>query len=181
MISSAVAREGTTTAAVHICRHLRRDFGLNPLLIEANRVRPSLTRLFDLDDRKSMATILSYDGSARECVQHDPTGLAMIPAGDCSTSFLLPSLESTLGHAVDELKSSFDFMLVDVPPILESPDVLLAGRVIPQLVLVVAAGQASGESLDRACQELREANITVVGTILNSRKRIIPKWIERWL
>ena len=181
LISSGVAREGTTISAIQICRELARAFGLKPLLIEANGVRPSLARMFELDDRRSLSTIMSFRDTVRECVQHDPTGLAMIPWGEAATSFLQPSVEDTVSYAVEKLQDSFDVILVDVPPILESPDVLLAGRVIPQLVLVVGAGKASRESLDLACQQLQEANIKVIGTILNAKKRVIPRWLERWL
>lgn len=181
ILSSARSREGTTSAAVNIGRHLLRDFGFKPLLIEVNRIRPACCRLFGLDEQKSLATLLTRTGSAMECVQRDPAGLSMIPAGAQNNSLLAPGLEQVLCHAVQELQNSFDFILLDAPPILESADVLVAGRVVPQLVLVVAAGHTSHESLSRACQELHEAKISVIGTILNTRKRIIPRWVDRWL
>jgi Mrp family chromosome partitioning ATPase len=182
ILSSATGGEGTTSAAVNIGLHLMGDCGLNPLLIEVNRVRPSLTRLFQLDDQKSLAAMVAGGGSAMQYVQRTPAGLSVIPVGPADNAALLISrLESTLCHAVQELQNSFDFILLDAPAILESSDVMIAGRVVPQLVLVVGAGQSSQESLSRACQELKEARITLIGTILNSRKRIIPGWIDRYL
>jgi len=159
-----------------------RDFGFKPVLIEVNRMRPSLCRLFALDEQRSLAALLSRDGSVMECVQYDPAGLAILPAGPARRDApSVPRLESALCCAVQELQNHFDFILVDAPPILESADVLVAGRLIPQVVLVVAAGQTSSESLARVGEQLRDAGLTVVGTILNHRKRIIPKWIDRWL
>ena len=58
---------------------------------------------------------------------------------------------------------------------------LLAGRVVPRMILVAAAGRVSHEILDRAQLELGAANISVVGGILNMQERIIPKWLYRWL
>jgi succinoglycan biosynthesis transport protein ExoP len=178
IVSSATRGEGATSAAVHIGRHLLQDAGLKPVLIEVNRLRPAFQRLFGLDSKRSLASMLAHGGSALDQVQRDPTGLAVIPAGVPEDGEAAMSLESALCRAVQELQNSFDFILLDAPPILESADVLVAGRVIPQLLLVVGAGQVSQENLGRACQQLQDAKIQLAGTILNSRKRFIPKWVE---
>jgi succinoglycan biosynthesis transport protein ExoP len=179
IVSSATRGEGATSAAVHIGRHMLQDAGLNPVLIEVNRLRPAFHRLFGLNNKQSLETMLAHNGRALDQVQRDPTGLAVIPVGvpeDGEPAAM--SLESALCRAVQELQNSFDFILVDAPPILESADVLVIGRVIPQLLLVVGAGQVSQENLGRACQQLQDAKIQLAGTILNSRRRFIPKWVE---
>lgn len=179
IVSSATRGEGTTSAAVHIGRHMLNDAGLNPVLIEVNRLRPAFHRLFGLNSERSLANMLAHGGRALDQVQRDSSGLAMIPAGVPQNGDAPAlSLESGLCRAVQELQNSFDFILVDAPPILESADVLVAGRVIPQVLLVVGAGQVSQEDLGRACQQLQDAKIQLAGTILNSRKRFIPKWVE---
>jgi Mrp family chromosome partitioning ATPase len=156
--------------------------GINPVLIEVNRRRPALQRLFGLDPKRSLAAILTEGRPALDQVQRDSTGLAMIPAGAAEQKMpAVMSLESALCHAVQELQNSFDYILLDAPPILESVDVLVAGRIIPHVLLVVGAGQVSGENLARACQQLQDAKISLAGTILNSRKRFIPGWVERLL
>lgn len=179
ILTSATRGEGTTSAAIHIGRHMMNDAGLNPVLIEVNRLRPAFEKLCGLNSDQSLAKLLSNGGPALKQVQRDPTGLAMIPAGvpeeDGPAAM---SLESGLCAAVQELQNSFDFVLVDVPPILESADVFVVGRVIQQALLVVGAGQVSQEDLGRACQQLQDAKIQLAGTILNSRKRFIPKWVE---
>ena len=187
IVSAATRGEGTTSAAVHIARHMLNEAGLNPVLIELNRQRPAFQKLFGLNPKLSLTKMLAHGGSALDFVQRDPTGLAVITAGVPGED--LPenseaggmSLESGLCHAVQELQNNFDFVLIDAPPILESADVLLAGRVIPQLLLVVGAGRVSQENLSRACQQLQDAKIQLAGTILNSRKRFLPRWVERLL
>jgi polysaccharide biosynthesis transport protein len=186
IVSAATRGEGTTSAAVHIARLMLSEAGLNPVLIELNRLRPTFQKLFGLNPKLTLAKMLAQGGSALDYVQRDPTGLAVITAGVPGED--LPengeggmSLESGLCHAVQELQNNFDFVLLDAPPILESADVLLAGRVIPQLLLVVGAGRVSQENLSRACQQLQDAKIQLAGTILNSRRRFLPRWVERLL
>jgi Mrp family chromosome partitioning ATPase len=182
IVSSATHGEGTTSAAVHIGRHMMRDAGKNPVLIEVNSVRPAFQRLFGLDPNRSVARMLAEGSPALDQVQRDSTGLAMIPAGVVEQKEpAAMSLESALCHAVQELQNSFDFILLDAPPLLESADVLVAGRVIPYVLLVVGAGQVSQQNVGRACQQLQDNKIQLAGTILNTRRRFIPGWVERLL
>jgi Mrp family chromosome partitioning ATPase len=135
-----------------------------------------------VDPERSFERMLAEGAPALEQVQRDGSGLAMIPAGaPRKDGPAAKSLESTLCHAVEELQNSFDFVLVDAPPVLESADVLVAGRVIPQALLVVGAGRVSQEDLGRACRQLQDARIQLAGVILNSRRRFIPGWVERVL
>jgi len=179
MVVSATAGEGASTAAVYLGRHLMRDLALNTVLIEVNRIRPALARLFDLDPKRSLAAVASGDRAILDCVQKDPTGLPIIPIGDFQSGAGLKELESALCQSVQELQNSFDFILADAPPVLESADSLIAGRVIPNVILVVGAGRASQEGLRAACNQLSEARIQVLGAILNERKRILPRWLRR--
>lgn len=177
IVSSATAGEGATTACVFMGRHLLHDFGLRPVLIETNRFRPSFTRLFRLKPEKSLAAVAAGKAEVMDCVQKDSSGLSMIPAGTFDAAEL-PSLEKTLCRSVQELQNHFDYILLDAPPVLESADVAITGRVVPNAILVVGSGRTSQTALRRAGEELREAHIRVVGTILNQRKRIIPRWLD---
>ena len=81
IFSSVFAGDGATTASVYIGRHLLRDLGFNPVLIELNRIRPALAQLFRLDTDRSMAAVASGSANVVDCVQKDPAGLSIIPAG----------------------------------------------------------------------------------------------------
>src|SRR5262249_25094128 len=130
----------------------------------------------------SLAAILAGEKPATDCVQCDPLGLPLIPTGNLED----PSagngsgLENTLCRIIQELQNDYEMILLDAPPILENADVFIAGRVVPRLVLVVGAGRVSRNSVLRARQELESANIRVIGTILNMRRRIIPGWMDNW-
>ena len=179
ILCSASAKEGATTAAVYIGRSLLRDFGFRPVLIEFNRTRPALARLFGLNEEESLAAVASGARNVMDCVQKDPTGLRMIPAGRFDSTDGLQDLESVLCRSVQALQNNSDFILVDAPPVLESADVLIAGRVIPNVILIVGSGRVSQECVREACRALSEAHIRLVGVILNERKRILPRWLGR--
>lgn len=179
ILTSATAKEGATTAAVYLGRHLMRDLAFKPVLIELNRVRPALARLFGLDDARSLAAVARGDRGVMDCVQKDPAGLPVIPAGNFETSAGLKDLEAALCQSVQELQNDFDFILVDAPPVLESADILVAVGVIPNAILVAGSGRVSQANVRKACRQLGEARTKVLGAILNERKRILPRWLRR--
>jgi polysaccharide biosynthesis transport protein len=179
IVSSAVAGEGVTTATVFIARHLLHDLASTPVVIELNHMRPAMVRLFDLDPGKSMASVASGTKRVTDCVQRDPTGLSIIPAGEFDDEGGFPRLETVLCQAVQELQNQFNFILLDAPPVLESADTLIAGRVVPNVMLVVGTGRSSQEAVREACREMRDARMQIMGTILNETKRILPRWLDR--
>ncbi|MCX6623464.1 MAG: CpsD/CapB family tyrosine-protein kinase [Acidobacteria bacterium] len=181
LISSATAGEGTTSATVFVGRSLVRDFGLRTAIVEVNWVRPSLAELFDLDADRSVAAALSGRLPLRSCLQDDGAGLGLLPAGDLKELEQKRGWQKALCGMLHELEADFEVSLVDLPPLLESADALVAGSVVPQMILVVSAGWASRQAIGRAVQELERANIQLIGTIFNERKRILPQWLDHWL
>ena len=181
IVSSAVAGEGATTAAIFMGRHLRNDLGFTPVVMEVNSLRPALAKWFHFNSGKSLASAAEGSAGITDCIHKDPTGLAMIPVGTNGSGAGIPELEKLICHSVQELQNHFDFILLDAPPVLESADVLIAGRVVPNTILVVGAGRTSQQAVRQACRELRDARMQVVGSILNSRERILPHWLDRWM
>ena len=179
MFSSVTGGGGTTSAIYNVGRVLTEDLGIKTLAIEINRGRPSWCREFKLDASRSLAAMASGDVGPRECVQPDGGGLAYLPAGDFQAGGR--PLDVVLCQAVQELQNDFEMILLDVPPVLDSADVLLAGRIVPRVVLVVESGNVPHQLLSRAQRQLDSASITVVGAILNRQKPMMPAWLERWL
>lgn len=149
--------------------------------MELNWLRPALAGMFHLDADRSVAAALSGRLPLRKCIQEDGAGLIMLPAGKFEELEPGRGWQKAFCGMIHELQADFDITLVDTPPLLESADALVAGNAVPRMVLVVSAGLASRQALARAVQELERANIELMGTIFNERKRILPAWLNRWI
>jgi Mrp family chromosome partitioning ATPase len=181
LLSSPTAGEGTTTSAVFLGRHLVRDFGLRTVLVELNWARPALAGLFGLDAERSVAAALSGRLPLQQCLQDDGAGLALLPAGEFRELEEEQGWQKAFCAMIHELRAGFDISLIDTAPLLESADALVAANAVPHMILVVSAGWASRQAISRAVQELEQANVQLIGTIFNERKRILPGWLDRWL
>ena len=179
LFSSPRGREGATTSVLNIARELKDSFGIRPLVVELNRGRPALCRLFRLDREKTIEAI-DGDTTARACVQRTPQGLEVIPASDRKRDARRPfRIDETLRRILDEVRQSYDLVLADAPPVLDRADAIIAGDIVPRMMLVVRAGRTRYEMIDRIRRDLSSRNITILGAILNRHRRFVPAWIYR--
>lgn len=180
LFSSSRSGEGTSTVVLHIARQLKRNFGLTPLIIEANCQRPSFHSVLALDSNKTVSKIVSGKASVKDCIQQ-VQGLLILPAGSepCASGMSF-EWTSLLKRVLEEIQG-FDVLLIDSPPVMEKSDVIAAGKIVPNLILIVESGRARFQVLDRVKKDLATENINIVGAILTKQKRFIPKWIYTWL
>lgn len=91
-----------------------------------------------------------------------PTGGAVGEPGDAIVSRL-----ARVREVLDELRSRYDLVLIDTPPVLLVHDTALFAKLADAVVLVVNSNRTDREILARARQLLASAGANVVGTVLN--------------
>jgi Mrp family chromosome partitioning ATPase len=178
LVSSAVRGEGTTTVTLQVASELRNRYDLRPLVVELDFWKPVLVKRFGLDPDRTLEGVLERGLCVSKAIQQEGSGISVIAAA-AKPSVPQRDVTPVLTKIVTEARGEVDIILVDTPPILEHGTMLNMGSVIPRMVLVVQAGRTRYEVVHRAQRELNNANITVVGAVLNKHKRFIPDWIYR--
>jgi Mrp family chromosome partitioning ATPase len=74
----------------------------------------------------------------------------------------------------DELRSEFDYLLVDTPSLTRYADATALGRLTDGLVVVLQANSTRKETALRVMEDLRAAQIPVLAAVLNKRTFPIP-------
>ena len=69
-----------------------------------------------------------------------------------------------------ELKSRFDFILLDTTPVLGVIDAVIVSSIADSTVLVIKAGETAKKPFLNAIGELRMAKTKILGVIFNSLK-----------
>ena len=95
------------------------------------------------------------------------TSLRIIRSGAPSLSAANLLHSPNLTDLFAKLKTQFDMVLIDTPPMLQMADARLVGRVADAVVLVARAGQTTRDAILAAYQRFSEDRIRVLGTILN--------------
>jgi Mrp family chromosome partitioning ATPase len=78
---------------------------------------------------------------------------------------------------IAELRSQFDYVLIDMPAVSSYNDAAVLGAATDGLVMVLKANSSRRESARTAIQELRGAKVRVLGAVLNQRTFPIPQAI----
>jgi Mrp family chromosome partitioning ATPase len=80
-----------------------------------------------------------------------------------------------------ELRSAFDYVLIDAPPLNSYADAMVFGRLADGVVLVLEANATRREAALRVAESLRSAKISVLGAVLNKRTFPIPSALYKRL
>jgi Mrp family chromosome partitioning ATPase len=67
-----------------------------------------------------------------------------------------------------EVKSEFDFVVIDTPPLFPLADALILGHQADGVVLCVRAGETLRPRVARACEALRQNQSRILGVVLNA-------------
>ena len=90
-------------------------------------------------------------------------------------------ISQNIGPLLEELRSQYDCILIDSPPINLSSLAEIIGSYIDGTILVVKANYTRREVIQAAIRILEQAGITISGIILNERRYVIPDSIYRRL
>ncbi|GAB3582506.1 tyrosine-protein kinase domain-containing protein [Calidifontibacter terrae] len=173
VMTSSLAGEGKTTTTANLALTLA-ESGAKVVLIEGDLRRPRLLRYLGMEGAVGLTDVLIERAELKDVVQrfgeHD---LGVIGAGQIppNPSELLGS--EALRAVLEELKTHFDYVIIDAPPLLPVTDAAILGAICDGTVLVAASGEITGDQLETALDSLERVNATTLGIVLNKvpRKR----------
>jgi tyrosine-protein kinase Etk/Wzc len=172
--------DGSTSATFETARALRDAIGLKPLVVALEPPAGKTARAFTLDSSRRLEDMLDPAGTLADCVQPGPYDLPMaVWQASSNGDGVAANLHQALTRTLAQADATYDAVLVDAPPFLESSETSTACQVVPHVVLVVLAGKTRYEVLERIAADVHEQGATLVGTVLSRHRRIIPNWFYR--
>jgi capsular exopolysaccharide synthesis family protein len=169
LISSAKPSEGktsiTTLEAIVFALN-----GARVLLIDSDLRRPSVHLRFRIGNKVGLTSVLTGKSPLHEAIVSVPTvpSLHLLPAGPIAPmpAELLGSLQ--MQRLVEGLRASYDFILIDTPPVLTVTDAAVLVSISDGVVLVLRYGQASRNVVARASEILLRSGAHLLGVVLNA-------------
>ena len=142
------------------------------LLIDADLRRPSIHELLGIPNGAGFADVERSGGGTLPLVEVSPR-LSVLTAGKAGAS---PRAQLTSDRAraiVKSASASFDWVLLDAPPVGLLPDAQLIARLSESVLFVIAAGSTPYHLVQRGIADLGADRI--VGTVLNRvQARTLP-------
>jgi capsular exopolysaccharide synthesis family protein len=170
VVSSPNAGEGKTTVAVNLAIALS-EINQRVLLIDADLRKPSLQKIFRLDNQIGLAGVLTgrttaWASSGAVEATHIP-GLNVLPGGGSPDRAPRLLYSPRLGELLRAVRLQFDTVLIDTPPVLPMPDARVVARLADSVVLVVRANRTTREAAALACRRFADDGTLVLGAVLN--------------
>src|SRR5664280_1253426 len=168
LVTSPSQAEGKSSTVANLGVVLA-NAGERVAIVSGDLRRPRIGQFFGLDERMGLTTVLLGRRSLEEALQPVPgiDGLSVLAAGERPSDPTGVLGSERLAGVVDQLRQTFDWVLVDSPPVLPVTDAVILAQTVDATLLVVAAGQTRGKNLRRATEALSLVQATIVGVVLN--------------
>jgi succinoglycan biosynthesis transport protein ExoP len=179
LVTSALPREGKTTAAVNLAVTLA-QLGDRTLLIDADLRKPGIRRALNLTigNEVGLSSYLAGVSSLDEVLLPHPTinNLAAITTGPVppNPADLLSS--HRIRDVIAELRLRFKFIVIDSPPVMAATDAVILSVVTDGVLLVVRSGQTPKEAFTRTCDLLKAVKCRLLGVVLNAVDSSAPDY-----
>ena len=162
-LSSANPSEGKTTVVSNLAIALAR-INRRVLLIDGDLRKHRLHRIFEVDNTSGLNEVLA-ERSLPSVRETRIPNLFLLPSGKGASGDML-FFTSQLRGLLQQLKTEFDMILIDTPPLLQVADARLICNESDAVILVVAQ-HTPREMILLARQRLAADGSHLLGTILN--------------
>lgn len=170
VVTSARAGEGKTTTALDLARSFA-ETGKRVLLVESDLRRPGLAASLHLAAGPGLSEVLDGQAELTSALRDGGVaGLQVLPAGSVppNPAELLGS--PSMADLVATLRSRYDRVLLDAPPVLPVTDAVVAAARTDGVLLLVRWGRTSRADVAEAVGMLERGRVTVLGGVLTRRR-----------
>lgn len=167
LITSSVPQEGKSVVAANLACALGSGAHQKVLLIGGDIRRPSQSQLFGLAQVPGLCDCLQGKRSLTACIYHlANAGIWILPAGDNPGGSQELIQSPQLPKLMETLKSWFDWIVIDSPPVLPMADTSVWSRLADGILLVARRGTTRKRALQRSLEALDPDKL--LGALMNA-------------
>jgi capsular exopolysaccharide synthesis family protein len=167
LVTSSAPGDGKTTIAVNLAMTLARQG--TTCLFDGDLRGKSTSASFGIRDNRGVAEVIAGEATLSDVLVDMPeiSGLSILPAGDAVENAGEVVLSSGMREVISDLRSRFQYVVLDSPPILTYADGRALASVSDGVILVARYGVTTREILHNSAEALRKAGVNIFGVVLN--------------
>jgi capsular exopolysaccharide synthesis family protein len=167
VVSSPNQREGKTTTVIYLGTTMAQS-GQRVLLVDTDMRRPRLHRSMGVSREKGLSNLIVGEDSYDDVIKStEIQNLFVLPCGPTPPNPAELLMTKRFAHVLEELKSRFDRIILDSPPLQGLTDAVVLSKQTDGALLVVRAGKTLRDEVKRAASEIRSVDGPITGVILN--------------
>jgi capsular exopolysaccharide synthesis family protein len=168
VVTSPSVGEGKSTVTANLALAIAQS-GLRVIVVEADLRRPTVHKLFGVQQRVGTTTVLLDHADVDDALHHlEGESVAVLTSGQLppNPSELLGS--RPMGELVAELRRRADVILIDSAPLLPVADPVVVSQFADGVLLVARAGSTTRDHVRAARAACEKGGAKVLGVVLNA-------------
>ncbi len=177
MMTSSVPGEGKTTLSLSLAQNLA-SMGKKVLIIEGDIRRRTFGEFFDLKDKLGLVSAVVEDLPLDEVIYHeDQLGVDILIGEKTQTNAADFFSSERFARFLDSVRKSYDYIIIDTPPVLVVPDARVIGQLADVVIYVVLWDSTTRTQVKQGIGSFGVVNVPVTGLVLS---QIDPKGMKSY-
>ena len=166
LVTSAHAQDGKSTFVMNLATALAEQGQRSVLVVEGDLCHPSLSPRLGIPERAGLAECLEGARNPLSLLRRlEPLGWYLLPAGQARGNSTELLQNPILADIFETLRSYFDWIIIDTPPVVPLTDTLSLKRYADAGLLVVRADRTPSDAVETAIERVGPKNL--LGIVLN--------------
>ncbi len=166
-VTSAMAHEGKTTTSINLAYDLMKA-GKKTLLIDADMRLSRVAHFLEVNRAPGLSNVLVGNQNVKAAIQysniHDE--MEVITCGDFPPNPTELLSSKRFAGMIEALRDEYEYIVVDLPPVAEVSDALIASKVVDGMIVVVRQDYVDKRLLDDTIHQLNLSDARVIGMVL---------------
>jgi len=170
-VTSPNRGDGSSTVSANLAVSLAQT-GRRVVLVDADFRRPSLHGVFGLSPEAGITSVLAGQADLSDAIQSTSVeNLSLLPCGPVSPESAELLSRDKFERLLDELRSRFDFVLIDTPPVLGTSDACVVAHHADFVLLALRNTKHVRPLAEQAVQTLTDQEARLIGIVVNNPAR----------
>jgi polysaccharide biosynthesis transport protein len=178
LLTSPAPGEGKTVTTVNLGIALAQS-GQSVVVVDADLRKGRCHKLVNVPNHTGLANVLAGQISLRSAMKE--TGVEnfyVLPRGMLPPNPADLLMSRKMQEVLNDLRNSFDFVLIDSPPVIAVSDAAVLSAFCDGVLMVFHGQKTTAQAARRAVERLDSINATLLGVILNGVDIRNPDYVD---
>jgi polysaccharide biosynthesis transport protein len=178
LLTSPAPGEGKTVTTVNLAAALAQS-GQSVVVVDADLRKGRCHKLVNVPNQYGLANVLTGQIALRNAMKETAvTNFYLLPRGTLPPNPADLLMSRKMQEVLNELRNSFDFVLVDSPPAIAVSDAAVVSAYCDGVLLVFHGQRTTTQAARQAVERLDSINATLLGVILNGVDIRNPDYVD---
>lgn len=166
VVTSSVPREGKSTVSTNLAVAIA-QLGSRVLLIDADLHHPYQHHIWNLTNEIGLSDVIVNHADLNQGIKSVLPKLDILPSGAIPPNSLALLESKRMQGLVENCKQTYDYVIIDTPPLLLIADALTVSKVGDGILLVARPGVIDHASATATKETLQKSGQRVLGLVTN--------------